>query len=365
MKILYVTTVSSTLDFFPEHIRMLQKAGHTVEFAAHRNKPMADAVSALNCTYHEVGFSRSPLSADNIRACRELKKIVEAGKVDLVHCHTPNAAAITRLVCRKMRRQGLKVFYTCHGFHFYKGAPFKNWLLFYPAEWLCSFWTDKLITINSEDYRMAQRHLHSGETLYVPGVGVAAERFRTAGVTRVQERKKLELPEDAFVLMTVGELNQNKNQSVVVQAMAMLQENDIHYVIVGGGDYEQKIRACADNLGLSDRVHLLGVRKDVPELLKAADVYLLPSFREGLNVSIMEAMASGLPVACSRIRGNEDLVDETGGAFFAPGSAQEVSNAIASLRREDRGAMGHYNCRKVEKFSQDTVLKLMKDAYQI
>ena len=139
------------MDFFIDHIKMLQNMGHIVEIACNINNAMSTQNINVNCKAHDIPFSRVPLSKDNIIAYKKLKELIKKENYDMIHCHTPNAAVITRLICRKIRRSGLKVIYTAHGFHFYKGAPIKNWLLYYPIEKICSYWTDVLITINRED----------------------------------------------------------------------------------------------------------------------------------------------------------------------------------------------------------------------
>lgn len=365
MKILYVTTIAATMDFFPAHIRMLQEAGHTVELACNLDEPLPEKVAVLGCNAHHIPFSRSPFARDNLRAFRELKRLVRANGYDIVHTHTPNASVITRLACRKLRKSGLRVFYTAHGFHFYTGAPLKNWLMFYPAEWLCSFWTDVLIAINREDYLRAEKRFHAKKTAYVPGVGLDLERFGCFD-TREEKRREFGIPLDAKVLLTVGELNENKNQSVVIRAMARLNDPDLHYVLCGVGEKEADLRNLAKELGLSDRVHLLGYRFDVPEIYPAADVYLCPSFREGLNVSIMEAMASELPVICSDIRGNCDLVEPgKGGLLCAPGDVNGFSELIDQLgdNCDLCCTMGDYNRIQVGVFSQRSVLEQLSAVY--
>ena len=166
MKVLYVTTISLTMNsFFKPHIEMLVREGHHVDIACnYRDLPLDKLYSQLGCCFHQVDFSRSPLSSDNMKAFRQLKAIVRNGGYDIVHCHTPNASVITRLVCRKLRKNSeLKVFYTAHGFHFYKGAPKLNWMVFYPVEKFCSRFTDKLITINTEDYELARSKFKAKE----------------------------------------------------------------------------------------------------------------------------------------------------------------------------------------------------------
>ena len=307
MKILYVTTIGRTNRFFESLIRELIAAGHQVDFAANEdNSPVPDCYRELDCPIYQIDFSRSPLSMKNLRSFRQLRKVVKQGGYDAVHCHTPVASLVTRWVCRRYRKK-LKVFCTAHGFHFYKGAPLKNWLVYYPFEWLCSFWTDTLITINSEDYERAQRRFHAKRVEYVPGVGMDHDKFASATVDRAQKRRELGIPENAFLLISVGEVNQNKNQSVVIRALAQLHRPDIHYLIVGKGPMEEAVKDLAEELGIGAQVHLPGYRHDIPELLKASDVIVFPSIREGLGLAALEGMAAGLPLICADNRGTREF----------------------------------------------------------
>lgn len=367
MKILYVTTVAITMGFFPAHIKMLQDKGHTVELACNLDEALPEKAAVLGCTTHHIPFSRSPLSRENITAYRELKRLLTESHYDIVHTHTPNASAFVRLACRKLRKQDMKVFYTAHGFHFYDGAPLANWLLFYPVEWLCSHWTDVLITINHEDYTRAQNRFHAKQTLHIPGVGVNTAQFGCHN-TRESKRQELGIPANAKVLLTVGELNENKNQSVILRAMARLGDPDLHYVLCGQGEHNGILRNLAEELGLSDRVHLLGFRRDVAEIYPAADLYLCPSFREGLNVSIMEAMASGLPVICSDIRGNRDLVErDKGGLLCQADDTEGFAAAIQTLAASTElcQTMGSHNRTFVDRFSLQQVLVQLHQIYNV
>lgn len=362
MKILYVTTVAVTMNFFPAHIRMLLDAGHTVELACNCEQPVNPIYVEWGCRVHHIPFSRSPLSKDNIGAYRELRKLLVNGRYDIVHTHTPNASAMVRLACRNLRKEGTRVFYTAHGFHFFKGGSKAGWLLFYPVEKLCARWTDVLITINTEDYALAQRKMRAKQVVYIPGVGLDLNRYNCPD-TRACKREEFGIPADAYVLLTVGELNANKNQATVIRAIAALHDPSIHYVLPGRGENEGALRQLAQELGVAEQVHLLGFRTDVPEIYPAADVYLCPSFREGLNVSIMEAMSSGLPLICSDIRGNRDLVSvPAGGRLVPPADVNAWKLAISDLREQGRCA---FNREKVQAFSQDIVLEKLKEIYQI
>ncbi len=366
MKILYVTTISLTMNtFFKPHIDMLVQEGNQVDIACnYRDLALDPLYSQLGCKFHQVDFSRSPLSVDNLKAYGQLKHVIAEGNYDIVHCHTPNAAVITRLVGRKFRKKnGLKVFYTAHGFHFYQGAPKLNWMVYYPVEKLCSRFTDKLITINREDYELAKRKFKAKEVHYVPGVGVDLSKYEDVQTDRAAKRQEIGVPADAVLLLSVGELNENKNHQIIIRALAKLNDPNVHYAIAGVGDRRDYLLGLADELGVAQQVHLLGYRKDVPELNCAADVFCFPSFREGLPASLMEAMAGGLPCAVSRIRGNSDLIDADGGALFDPYDEDACYEALGWILRNDRKALGAYNRTKVQHFSQRSVMELMRAVY--
>ena len=361
MKILYVTTVSITMGFFPEHFKMLVEEGHKVELASNLEKQLREDIVAFGFEAYHIPFSRSPLSKDNIKAYKQLKKLITEKEYDIVHCHTPVAAICTRLACRKARKNGTKVFYTAHGFHFYKGAPLKNWLVYYPAEWLCSFWTDTLITINREDYHRAQQHMHAKKTVYVPGVGIDLNKFGSVSLDRAEKRRELGIPENAVLLLSVGELNENKNHETVIRAIAGM---DVYYILAGQGDRQEKLKAVVNEVGMSGRVKLLGYRTDLGELYETADAFVFPSYREGLSVSLMEAMAKGLVCAVSQIRGNVDLIDKDGGRFFAPNSIDDCKRTLEHLLNSDRTAMGQHNMEKIKEFDVGTVVERMRKIYK-
>lgn len=345
MKILYVTTISLTMNsFFKPHIEMLVREGHQVDIACNdKDLPLDKLYDELGCHVYRIDFSRAPLCADNIRAYGQLQYVIRQGGYDIVHCHTPNASVITRLVCRKSRkRNGLKVFYTAHGFHFYKGAPKLNWMVYYPVEKFCSRFTDKLITINKEDYGLAQRKFHAKEVHYVPGVGIDLPRFENVQVDRAAKRREIGVPEDAFLLFSVGELNENKNHQVIVRALAKLNDPRIHYAVAGVGDKKDYLLALAEELGVATQVHLLGYRKDIPELNHVADVFCFPSKREGLGLAAIEAMACGLPLITSNVHGiNDYSVDGVTGYNCIPGDASQFANAILRMinEPEDKAVM--------------------------
>ena len=365
MKILYVTTVSSTTNFFISHVNMLLDQGHLVDFACNVFKPLNQGLLNRGCTVLQVSFSRSPLNKSNIQAFKEIKKILNDGNYDIVHVHTPVAAAITRLACKNI--PNITVIYTAHGFHFFKGAPLKNWLLYYPVEKYLSKYTDVLITINQEDYKRAKKKFKAKQIEYVPGVGIDVNKFRNVSVDRDKKRVELGIPKDSYVMVSVGELNKNKNHSTVIKALKQVNNTNIYYIICGTGPLKGKLSSLIEDLGLASHVKLLGYRSDIPEILHVSDLFIFPSKREGLGLAALEAMASGLPIVTSDIHGIRDYSKNGITGYSCPsndvlGFAEAIKMMISDQAASTRFA--EYNKIKVNDFSVDKVLKRMEEIYK-
>lgn len=341
-KALFVATVvkKHIMEFHIPYLKMFQEMGWETAVAARNDyENPADCVIPYCDRYYDIPFERSPLKGGNIKAYFLLKRLIDRGNYDIVHCHTPVGGILTRFAARDARKKGLKVIYTAHGFHFYKGAPLLNWMLFYPVEWLCSWWTDVLITINKEDYRLAKRRLHAKKMEYVHGVGIDLDKF-TAGKTDVEEkRKSLNLGKKDVMLLSVGELSKRKNHEAVIRAVAQLCIPQLKYFICGTGMLKEYLIALINELGMQKQVFLLGYRDDISELCQTADLYIFPSKQEGLPVALMEAIACKTPVLCSDIRGDRDLVLDTNCKFDAD-SVKGVADCIAAKLRTDSDDMG-------------------------
>lgn len=372
-KALVITSVASMVDqFLLPNIKLLQDMDYEVHVACNFEKGSSCSdekiaelklkLDELKIAYFQINFERDVTNlSGNLKAYKQVVALVNENGYDLVHCHSPIGGMITRLASRKARKKGTKVFYTAHGFHFYKGAPKKNWLLYYPVEKFCAHFTDTLITMNKEDYALATKKMKAKRVEYVPGVGIDISKFGGSSVGKTAKRDELGIPHGARVLFSIGELNENKNHETVIRAIA---NTELYYVIAGRGALQEHLESVIDSLGMSGRVKLLGFRKDVKEIFEAADVFVFPSFREGLSVSVMEAMASGLPVACSKIRGNTDLIDENGGFWFDPASVEDCKKAIESVFASDTEALGEYNTKKIENFSVENVCRMLKALYE-
>ncbi|MDP1417450.1 glycosyltransferase family 4 protein [Peribacillus simplex] len=367
MKILYVTTISNTVNaFLIPHIKMLVDQGHQVDLAFNIVQEVNSELVKMGCTVHRLKFERSPLKKQNYLAYKELKKIIKDEQYDLIHTHTPVASACVRLACKAFK--DVKVIYTAHGFHFYKGASYKNWLLYYSIEkWLARY-TDVLITINKEDYKRAKKSFNAGRVEYIPGVGLNVQRFSETLVDRKTKRNEICIPEDAFVVLSVGELNPNKNHETIIRAISKLNNPNIYYVICGQGPLNKYLSDLVKELNMENQVKLLGIRNDIAEICKISDVFVFPSFREGLSVALMEAMASGLPIICSDIRGNRDLIEnKKGGYLVSPNDISGFAKYIESILMfsEDSAAMAKHNIDIIESFSTRNVLKRMQEIYSI
>ncbi len=371
-KVLFVATVVKThmMQFHIPYLKMFQEMGWETAVASKNDyENPEDCVIPYCDTYYDIPFARLPWKLANVHSYKMLKRIIDQGNYDIIHCHTPVGAMIARLAALSARKKGTKVIYTAHGFHFFKGAPLLNWLLFYPAEWLLAPVTDVLITINQEDHARALKRLHAKRIEYVPGVGIKTEKFRDLVVNRQEKRSSLGYGEKDFLLLTVAEMTPNKNHITILKALALLKEKEefsnLHYLICGRGEMWASLEESAKELGISDHVNFLGYRTDAPELYRASDLFLFVTLREGLSVALMEAMSSGMSVICAKIRGNTDLVDEGVSGIFTENTPEAVAEHILELYRnpERRMALGRAASEKALLFDEKNVLQQVQDIY--
>ncbi len=362
-KILIVATVWGFFNFLKNDLELLEANGYEVHCATNF-KNVNNPPKVQNMIKHQIDFSRKPLSQNNVKAFRQLSQVMAENEFAIVHCHTPVGSIIARLAAGKYRKKGTKVYYTAHGFHFYKGAPLINWLVYYPIEWLCSWKTDLLITINKEDHDRARKHLHAKNTLYIPGIGIDIRKFDGIFTDAGKKRRELGVLEDEIMVLSVGELSKRKNHEVVIKALSKLSNKRIKYFIAGEGNLKQYLQKLIEEMRLSENVRLLGYRSDISKLCQCADIFAMPSQQEGLPVALMEAMASGLPCICSDIRGNHDLiVPGKGGYLVTNQSVQCWAAAIRKMLSGDKKAMGAFNRHIIEEFSTDKVQQKIKEIY--
>ena len=367
-KVLIVATVVKTHinAFHLPYIKMFKEHGYQTYVAA-KNDYADEKPVIPNCDcYYMIPFARNPFSPKNIKAYAQLKKLIDDVHFDIVQCNTPVGGVLGRLAARKARKKGTKVVYMAHGFHFFKGGSKLAWLVFYPIEKALSRITDVLITINREDYALAEKKFHAKQTAFIHGVGVDLEKINRCQPDAAQLRASINVPEKAPLLISVGELRKLKNHENIMHAMTKLQNSAVHYVIAGCGSYEETLKQTIQKLGLQDRVHLLGFRKDVYDLLKVSDIFCFPSTREGMPVALTEAMEAGLPVVASSVRGNRDLiVPDKGGYLYKAhdvnGFAEGIQKLLADadLRRQ----MGQFNKNHVKEYDLEIVKEQLSRIY--
>lgn len=367
-KVLFIATEDQghIMKFHLPYLKAFKEKGFEVHVACAGDKTISYCDQKIAIPFH-----REPLRLQNLLAYKELKQAIENENYEIIHCHTPVGGVLGRLAARRARKKGTRVIYTAHGFHFFQGSSRLSWLLYYPVEKFLSRWTDCLITINREDYAIAhQKGFHARRLAYVHGVGVDLARYFPIGrEEKVQLRRELGMQKDAFVMLLAADYNRNKNQHLLINAVAALKEEipKIQLLLVGEGKNEEDYRSMVHNLGLQEHVKILGFRKDVSKLLQASDLAVSASYREGLPVFLMEAMATGLPIVATNCRGNRNLVqDGVNGKLVAVNDLAGYVQAVRSLAvtEEERIAMGKKAMELVRVYDLNQVIEEMRDIYQ-
>lgn len=369
-KVLFIASVvkKHINQFHLTYLKWFKERGYEVHVCARNDFEDGEKCFIPYCDkYYDIPFSRSPFSLSNVAAYIKLKKIIDSGDYELIHCHTPVAAVITRLAAVGFRKRGKKVIYTAHGFHFFKGAPAVS-RVYYAVEKLMAPMTDAIITINQEDYEAARRFCRKCgcKSYLVHGVGVDTVRIKNTAVDRAAVRKKLGIPEDAFVIMTTVEINRNKNISTALRAFEKARKPNMYYLVCGSGDMKKSCMELAETLGIGESVIFAGYRYDVFTLLHIADVFLFPSYREGLGIAAIEAMSAGLPIIASDIRGvTEYAVNGQNSLLFRPDDVDGFAGAIAELESNEelRKRLGKEAEKSVYKFDIRCSVKAMSEIY--
>ncbi|RJE91162.1 glycosyltransferase family 1 protein [Paenibacillus sp. 1011MAR3C5] len=366
-KILFCATVDYHFKAF--HLPVLEwfrKMGWEVHIAARGELDIPHVDRKFNIPIH-----RAPMKAENVKAYRELKHIIDTEGYDIIHSHTPVGGALARIAARGARKRGAKIIYTAHGFHFHKGAPLSSWLLYYPVEKLLAAMTDSLITINHEDYRRAiDSRFRAGRVHHVHGVGVHTGRFAPLPPEEKRAmRDRFNYTPHHFLMIYAAEFNTNKNHELLLRAMSKMKDSvpSARLLLAGEGPMLDECRSLAVQLGIAPQVDFLGYRNDLSQLLPMCDVAVASSLREGLPVNIMEAMACGLPVVATRNRGHGELVMEGKSGFIVePNEPDEFASRLLLLFRfrDTRLRMGEHGRARVKAYSLERVLEELKELYK-
>lgn len=370
-KVLYVATVLSHIcQFHLSYLKIFQEKGYEVHVAARDN--LAEK-NGLQLKYTDkqfnIPFRRSPFSLKNIAAYRQLKKIINDGQYELIVCNTPVGGILTRKAAQKARKKGTKVVYIAHGFHFYKGAPKKNWLIYYPIEKHYAKKCDIVVTITNEDYVLATKKFKT-KVVRMHGVGVSEEKYHVADINTCKVlREKENLKQEDFVVLCTGELNKNKNQSILINAVATIKDKipNLKVLLAGNGPMREKLLCRVKEQGLEGIIRFLGYRTDLEKVVPATDLIVSCSFREGLPLNILEAMLCKKPIVASINRGHKELItDGVNGYLFNPTDCKGLAEKIlAVFEGKDKNDMGENSYIKAKEYTIEAVKKEIERIYEI
>lgn len=373
-KLLMITTVYNTLrTFLLPYARHYRQQGWVVEGMAQGISGNPDCVETFD-KVHEMAWSRNPLRERNLtQAPRQVQEVVEAGQYDIVHVHTAVAGFVTRLSLRKLRQQpgAPIVIYTTHGFRFHdQGSWAENWppLL---LEKMAGKWTDYLVVINREDHAAAQLYgiVPSHRLMYMPGIGVDLQRYVSemvpqAEVDRVHQ--ELGLGENGKLFTMVGRLEPLKRHEDLLQAVTRLRRPDVHIAMAGEGPRVNELQALAEKMGICSQIHFLGYRRDLPAILKCSEALVLPSEREGVPRSVMEAMALEVPVIGTDVRGTRQLLEDGCGFLYQLGDIGGLAQSLEKVINTSAGELQQMTTQarqRVQDYRLDRLFDLHDQLY--
>ena len=364
-RILIVATIDRHIEkFHLPYIKEFKKMGYEVHVATNGYKELENVDKKIT-----IPIQRTPFSIKNIFSIFELRRIIKKNNYEIIHCHTPMGSVVTRLAAEYIKKGSRPfVVYTAHGFHFFKGASKVNWLIYYNIEKVLSKYTDLILTINNEDYRLAKEKFYCNIE-YVPGVGIDLSKFipKTESLY-VSNRKKIGILNSSFVITYVAELSNRKNQEVLISAMSRLCEkyDNLKLYLIGDGPNVEEYKKLVKQLNLEDNVIFSGYQSDVTKYLYASDMLVSSSKQEGLPVNILEGMSIGLPIVVSNCRGNIDLIKNGYNGLIVENDSMSFEQAIEKifLDKNLRDKLGEKNLLEIKKYSlQDVVNQTMEKIF--
>jgi glycosyltransferase EpsD len=361
-KVLFVASTFKHLRaFHVPYIKMLQDNGVLVDSAAN-DIQFAEEVPSRNT---KVPISRSPFSYKNISAILQLRKQIKAENYDLLHCHTAMGSVVARIAAASLRNRP-KVIYTAHGFHFFKGGPIKNWLLYFPMEWLLSFITDVLITINREDSHIAEKYLKSKQNFLLDGVGLNTSKFDAVTSSNEEIRLNNGFETDQILVLYVAEYIPRKNHRFLLELVKRNAVPNCVFLLAGRGELLEEVSKEISDYHLENQIKILGFRTDIAEIIKMCDFGISLSKQEGLPMNILEYVYSGKTVLVSKIRGHIDIIehDKNGLLFDLDDSAsfcQQLELLIKDKQKvKDLSAQAK---KSASKYSQQIALGRTSEIY--
>lgn len=365
-KVLVVCTTDSMIwNFLVPHIEYLKSKGVQVECACSKTGFYFDELVSKGLILHEIPFERTPFKLKNISGFFKLRKLIKDNKYDLIQCHEPVGGAMGRLAGKSLRK---KTMYFSHGFHFFKGAPIKHWLLYFTFEYILGYFTDSLITICKEDFENSQK-LPINKRYLIPGIGIDFTKYDNLDQphNRYLLQKDLGIPANSLTLISVGELIPRKNHIIILEALGILNDKSIHLIHCGEGELQDKLKQYVDKYNLTSQVHFLGFRRDIPKILCAGDVFVFPSLWEGLGLAGIEAMYMGLPVIGANRQGIKDYVikDKTG-FLINPTESKDLVEILKVIKENPKQLLQYTsNCRITSNhYSISNSVKALEEIYK-
>lgn len=380
--ILILTATNDFLwKFERENVKLLLSLGFTVHFASNMKEPpyLSDneRIKELGVHPHHIDIARSPyMFRQNKKALTQILKLIKKFEIQIIHCHTPVGGLLGRLAGILYKEKQIFVIYTAHGFHFYRGAPFFNCFIYYYVEKFLAHFTDYLIVINKEDLHNAKkfRLKRGGAIYYIPGVGLDRALFSPlTDYEKKEGRKKLHLNTTDFLMVSIGELNENKNQKIVLDALEKMKNSgkdisDIKYIICGNGFYMGKLEAWIKEKGLKNYVYLYGYQRQIKSILGCADISIFPSIREGLGMAGLESLAMGVPVLASDNRGTREYMRHKHNGYICQWWDTDAFvkgiEFFKTLPLERRREMGESCIKSVRCFDKSNVNDIMGGIYR-
>lgn len=361
-KVLVVATVDShILNFQTPYLKLLRDKGFEVHVCTGESGeiPYCDKK-------HVISITRSPYKIGNIKAVKQLRKIIEENNYEFVECHTPMGSVVTRLAARQARKHGTRVLYTAHGFHFYKGAPLLNWIIYYPIEKWLSKYTDTLITINKEDYEFAKNKFKAKKVELINGIGVSEEKFNI-NISKEEKhkiREELGIKDNDFVMIYVARMDKNKNHIMIINAMEKLisMKQNIHLLIAGTDELNGYNQRIVEEKKIKN-VHFLGFRDDIEKLIKSSDIGISTSKREGLGLGLAEEIYSGIPVIALDNRGHREIIQNNVNGYIIQNEAELIEKIIKLTNKKTYNKMIESSKNTVDKFLLSRTLETMNNIY--
>lgn len=368
-KILFISNIIQEItNFTLPSIKVCKKLGIEFHLAGDlSNFRDLEIAEELGITLHHIDLMRNAFSLHNLKALRQLNNIIYEHQINFIHCNTPTGGVLGRFLTFNKNIE--KVLYSSHGFHFYKGAPLINNIIFKSAEHMLSKFTDAMIVINKEDYEAASKMClkNNGNLYYVPGVGIDTEVEKISKHEKSNLKNNLGFSENDIIVSSAGRIEKNKNTKTLILSIMQLNNPKIKLLICGEGSQKEEMQELVKKLGLEHQIYFLGFVDNVKEILAISDIFISLSIREGLPRSVMEAMAMGVPCVVSDNRGHRDLIENGRGGFLCnPFDAVEVSEATKKIIQSNELSkkMIDYNLSKIKQFDSRKVEEYILEIYR-